>query len=252
MLALERQRKILDVVRRHGGARVSALAAALRVTEETIRRDLDKLEDEGAVLRSHGGAVPNWSETPHWLREIRNKDEKRAIALAAIPRIREGTRIILDGSTTAQYIARELAPMPLTVVTPSLRAAESLAGKQGIEVLLIGGSLSALSLSTVGSEAEEMLSRYHVDAVYMSCTAVDLDKGVFEASVAWAAMRRRMLQAAETRVLLVDHSKFGARSLSLVAPLEEFQTVMTDAAAPAADCERMAAMGLEVVRAPAS
>lgn len=251
MLALERKRRILEIVRRDGGARVSALAAEFRVTEETIRRDLDRLEAEGTVLRSHGGAVPNWSESPHWLREIHNKEEKRAIAMAAIPRIREGSRIILDGSTTAQYIARELSPMPLTVVTPSLRAAESLAAKQGIEVLLIGGVVSPLSLSTVGSEAEEMLSRYHVDAVFMSCTAVDLDRGVFEASVAWAAMRRRMLLAAETRLLLVDHSKFGARSLSMVAPLQEFQTVITDAGAGAEECDRMSSMGLEVVLADA-
>lgn len=252
MLALERQRKILDVVRRDGGARVSVLASAFQVTEETIRRDLDKLEGKGSILRSHGGAVPSGVETPNWLREIHNQEEKEAIARAVVPRIREGSRILLDASTTAQTIARELPPMPLTVVTPSLRAAELLAGKPGIDILLIGGSVSSLSLSTVGSEAEEMLGRYHVDGLFMSCTALDLERGIFEASVEGAAMRRRMIQAAETRWLLVDHSKFGSRSLSLVAPLDAFQIVVTDGETPSDECDRISAQGLEVVRAAVS
>jgi len=166
MLAAERQEYIVRVVNERGSARVSELAELCRVTEETIRRDLDRLEEAGRLRRSHGGAVSlkdadlsGPQEIPHHEREITRAEEKRRIAEEAVKHIRPGERILLDGSSTAWYVARILPDMPLTVLTNSVKAAAELGSKERIEVLSTGGLMSHRSLSFVGPLAERALDR---------------------------------------------------------------------------------------------
>lgn len=120
MLVAERHQKIFDLVNQRGSIRVTELSEILGVTEETIRRDLDKLEGEGKLSRSHGGAVrvQGDQEIPYFEREIQNVEEKIAIAREAVKHISADDRIILDASTTAWYMAKVLPDIPLTVREP--------------------------------------------------------------------------------------------------------------------------------------
>lgn len=157
MLVAERYEKIVELVNERGSIRVSELSRLCGVTEETIRRDLDKLEKEGRLKRSHGGAVSikdPQPETPYSEREITNVEEKRMIAREAVKHIRPKDRIILDASTTAWYMASIIPDIPLTVLTNSIKVSLELSAKQQIEVISTGGILTAKSLSYVGPLAE--------------------------------------------------------------------------------------------------
>lgn len=141
MLIADRYERIVELVNERGSIRVSELSTLCQVTEETIRRDLDRLEKVG-LLRSHGGAVSlrdRQPETPYAEREIMNAAEKQRIAREAVLMIKPGDRILLDASTTAWYMA-SLPDMPLTVLTNSIRVAAELSGKERIDVISTGGS----------------------------------------------------------------------------------------------------------------
>ena len=144
MLALERHLNILALLEGQGSARVADLARRFAVTEETIRRDLVKLEAEGRLRLSHGGAMllkDEGGESPYWWREVAQQDEKVAIAREAAARVASGDRILLDASTTAWHVARRLSDRHLAVVTHSLRVAAELARLEHVEVLFIVAAL---------------------------------------------------------------------------------------------------------------
>ena len=132
MLAEERHRAIRERLARQGSVRVTVLASMFSVTEETIRRDLDKLQDEGFLRRIHGGALPvaeSGTDTPFWYREQVLEDEKRAIAREAAKRIEAGDRILLDASSTAWFLAQEIPEdLPLTVLTNSICSSTAYSG----------------------------------------------------------------------------------------------------------------------------
>lgn len=143
MLVAERWQKIVQLVNERGSIRVTELSELCQVTEETIRRDLDRLEGEGSARRSHGGAVSvqseGTSEIPYLVRETTNAEQKRDIAASAISLIQPNDRIILDASSTAWYMAQILPDVPLTVVTNSIRVTMELSTKEKIQVISTGG-----------------------------------------------------------------------------------------------------------------
>ncbi|GFR38367.1 putative HTH-type transcriptional regulator YulB [Insulibacter thermoxylanivorax] len=234
MLAAERCEKIVQLVDERGSVRVSELSEIFKVTEETIRRDLDKLEQAGRLLRSHGGAVSikdHTSETPFMEREVTNVEEKKQIAKEAVRHVRPRDRIILDASTTAWYMAQMLPDIPLTVLTNSIKVAFELANKEKIEVVSTGGILSPRSLSFVGPLAESSLEQYHVNKAFISCKGVHLDRGATESNELQARLKKRMIEIADEVYLLVDYSKFNVNEFSQAAPCEAFHTLITDAKA---------------------
>lgn len=231
MLVAERQRKIVELVNEKLSIRVSELSKIFSVTEETIRRDLEKLEKENLLMRSHGGAVSleeEQSETSYLEREITNSSEKKAIAIEAISLIEPGDQIVLDASTTAWYMAKELPDMPLTVLTNSIKVAIELSRKEQIKVISTGGSLLSQSLSFVGPLAERSLSIYHVNKAFLSCKGVHLEKGLSDFNELQALLKKQMMEIADETVLMVDSSKFGTRAFSQIATLSSIDTVITD------------------------
>lgn len=231
MLVAERHRKILDLVNERSSIRVTELSNIFGVTEETIRRDLEKLEKDNLLSRSHGGAVSieeNQSESSYIEREITNAPEKKAIALEAIQLIKAGDQIVLDASTTAWYMAKELPDMPLTVLTNSIKVALELSKKEQIRVISTGGSLLSQSLSYVGPLAERSLSMYHVNKAFISCKGVHLEKGFSDFNELQALVKKQMMEIAEETVLMVDSSKFGVRSFSQISSLAYINCMITD------------------------
>lgn len=230
MLVAERQQRILDLLDQRGSIRVTELSRIFGVTEETIRRDLDKLEGEGKLLRIHGGAVrvQGDQEIPYFEREIQNVEEKIAIAREAVKHVKEGERIILDASTTAWYVAKKLPDIPLTVLTNSIKVAMELADKEKIEVISTGGIFLRKSLSFVGPLAEQSLDMYRVNKAFISCKGLDFSFGISDSNELGALVKRKMISIADRTFLLLDHSKFGVQAFAHLAPLGQIDQVITD------------------------
>jgi DeoR/GlpR family transcriptional regulator of sugar metabolism len=245
MLAIERHRRLLELLQKSGSVRTVDAARTLQVTEETVRRDFEKLEAEGALLRSHGGAVRLESvrrEVSEEERAHQHMAAKRLIARAAAARIREGQTILFDASTTSKQVVQMLPDQPLTVLTNGLQIALILAEKPSIHVILLGGSVRASSFACTGWSAEQLLDTVRVDTAYVSCRGFDPVRGASEATEEHARLKRRIVDRAEEVCLLADHSKIGLRSSYFYArpcdidlwiteksPPEAVQSVVTEA-----------------------
>lgn len=251
MLIAERYEKIVALVNERGSIRVSELSELCQVTEETIRRDLDRLEHNGRLRRSHGGAVSikdgQQAEIPYAEREITHAEEKRRIAQEAIKRIAPNERILLDASTTAWYMAADVPDVKLTVLTNAIKVATELSGKDKIEVIATGGILAQRSLSFVGPLAERSLDAYYVDKVFLSCKGVHLERGISESNELQARIKEKMIGRAEEVILLADSSKFGVQAFTHVAELDQVDVIITDRKIPRDTVEKLEARGIKVV-----
>lgn len=232
MLVAERYDYIVQLVNERGSIRVTELSELCEVTEETIRRDLDKLEQAGRLRRSHGGAVSvkeqQQSEIPYFEREVVSAEEKKRIAKEAIKLIAPKDRIILDASTTAWYMAASMPDIPMTVLTNSIKVAIELANKEKIEVISTGGILAPRSLSYVGPLAERSLDAYHVDKAFISCKGVHLEKGISESSELQGRIKQKIVGMADQVILLADSSKFGVQAFTSFAELSDVTDIVTD------------------------
>lgn len=254
LLGEERRRRIVAWINAHGSATVSDLAQEFRVSTVTLRSDLQALERSGAIERSHGGALPvvpgPVAEAPLSVKLARYHDEKVRIAKAAAAMIRDGETIILDSGSTTFEIARLIGQLPLrslTVVTNALNIAMELAsGPPHIRVLMLGGVLRQLSHSMVGPDAEQTLSRLVADRLFLGADGIDVDLGVTTADPTEAQLNSRMVEVARQTVVLADASKFGRRSLSLIAPLHAVHCIVTDRNAPGELVAAFRNRGLEV------
>lgn len=231
LLVAERYKKIVDLINQNGSMRVTELSQLCSVTEETIRRDLDRLEHEGKLRRSHGGAIrvgEEYQELPLELRKVTNADEKRRIAERAVELIEAGDRILLDASSTALYTASLLPDMEMTVITNSVKVALELAPKEKIELISTGGWLHRKSLSYMGALAERALESYHVDKAFISCRSVHLERGMSDSNEQHASLKMKMIQIAEQAILLADSSKFGTQAFAQLGSIEQVHSIITD------------------------
>lgn len=221
------------------------------VTEETVRRDLDILEGEGKLRRSHGGAVcidPEQTETPIVERESEHVVEKEAIAREALKYISAGDRIALDASTTAWHVAVAMPNIPLTVLTNSLKVALELANRDKIEVISTGGILRSTSLSYVGPMAEESLARFHVNKAFVSCKGMHTEYGLSESNALQALVKRKMIEIADVVYVLADHSKIQVQDFTQVAGNGEIDVLITDAGAPRDVVDEFLSMDIKVLQ----
>ena len=173
MLAIERKNEILSILQKEQRVLVAELSTRYQVTEETIRRDLEKLEKEGFVKKTYGGAVLNKNSTidmPLKIREKTNRKEKQKIAQTVASLIEDGESIMLDSSSTSLMIAQELKKKKkLTVITNSVEVLIELSGCEGIKVISTGGTLRDSSLSLGGKMAHDVREKYYVDKAILSC-----------------------------------------------------------------------------------
>ncbi|MCJ0929661.1 DeoR/GlpR family DNA-binding transcription regulator [Virgibacillus halodenitrificans] len=234
MLVAERHKKILNTVVEEGSVRVSQLSKMFGFTEETIRRDLEKLEREGKLKRTHGGAISiqeGEKDLPYAKRETQRVSEKEEIAQLALSFIEEDDCILLDGSSTANFLAKALPNIPLTVITNSVRALMELMPKEKIHVICTGGSFSHTAHSFLGPLTIQSLDNYHADKAFISCKALDVKWGISEANDMQAMVKKKMLEIAQTNFLLLDHSKVGKKAITNVAGLEKIDYIISDALA---------------------
>lgn len=256
MLASERRRQLLDRLAQDGVLEVPELSRRLRVSQATVRRDLQRLEREGQLLRVRGGAVVpsglgDTAEPLHREKVRKHAAEKRAIARLAAARVATGDVIALDSGTTTLAIAKALRHHEhLTVITADLQIALELADAPAIDVIIVAGSVRRGLYSVVGPLAERTLASLNVGTAFMGADAIDLDRGVTNASLSEVAVKRALLACARERVLVADHAKFDRVGLAEVAPLTGFDEVVSDAGLDPETAERYRAAATPLTLAP--
>jgi DeoR family transcriptional regulator of aga operon len=246
----ERRRAILDQLTHQGRVLVTELAQQFETSQVTIRKDLEILHAHGLVHRTHGGALPSRDgalEDPT-LREKEklHHQEKLRIADTAVEKVKEGQVLILDSGTTTTAIARALRNFQnLTIITNAVNIAAELAGT-AVEVILTGGTLRKNSFSLVGPIAEETLRRLSADLLFLGVDGFDVHFGLSTPNLLEAKVNRVMVEIAKKTVAVCDSSKFGRRSLSLIAPPSALHEVITDRGVPKSDLRALKQAGIEV------
>jgi DeoR/GlpR family transcriptional regulator of sugar metabolism len=231
--APERRERLRQIVRARHAVRVEDLRAELGVSTATIRRDLDELEELGALRRVHGGAVAVDGVRPVEARfdakAATHAAEKRRIATRALQLVERDSSIYLDSGSTCLELARLLRDRDdVTVVTNSLPAIVELAGR-GPRLVVIGGELRPLSQALVGPLTAHMLDALYVDRAFMGTFSLSLDAGLTTTDPSEAFTKERVLSRAREVVLLADSSKLGTRSFAHAGRLDEIDLVITDA-----------------------
>jgi DeoR/GlpR family transcriptional regulator of sugar metabolism len=231
MLAIERQRQILSMLSKSGAVTTVKTAHILAVSEETVRRDFEKLEADGQLYRKHGGAISsNDSHRDLSLssREVANVAEKEIIARLALEQIQAGDTIFFDASSTVFHLASHLPNIEVTVLTNALKMAIELTSRTAVQVILIGGTVNQRSLSCQGTLADQTLEYYHVQKAFMSCRGLDPKRGLSEANAEQAGLKRKIINLADQTILLADHTKTGVKSSYFFAKLEDINILITD------------------------
>lgn len=252
LLVEERRRLIVELVEKQGRATVEELAERFGISGVTIRADLEALASNAAIVRSHGGALPapaGGADTPLSIKQTRHHAQKRRIGQAAAKRIRDGETIILDSGSTTLEIARALRPRKwnaLTVITNSLQIALELGAVPGIRVMMLGGMLRASSHSLVGPGAEQMVVQLSADRLFLGVDGIDPEVGITTPDPQEATLNALMMKVSREVVGVFDASKFGQRSLSVIAALSGLTLAIIDASASEADVETLTSRGVKV------
>jgi DeoR/GlpR family transcriptional regulator of sugar metabolism len=233
----DRRDLIIEELRRQDEVTVSELSALLGVSDVTIRKDLQQLEDQGYLTRVRGGAVFSGRgqlELRFAARQQLCLEEKRRLAARAVELVRPGATVFLDGSTTVYQMTRLLRHIQgLTVITNGLYAALELSFAPEITTIVVGGILRKQSSSLVDLLSPELLRRLHVDVAFLSCRGFTLEHGLMESDLREAQLKRAMARAAQQVVALVDNSKFGHVYIASSVLPEELNLLLIDDGVPA-------------------
>ena len=230
MLAEERRQQLLEMVRARGFASLPELAETLAVSESTIRRDVDLLEEQGVAGRIHGGVLYTGTspKLPHYdAREPARWQQKRAIAQKTLELIEDGDTILLDGGSTTYEVARFLVGRPLHVVTNSLPVANLFAADARSDLVWIGGNVCPRTGVALGPYAEKMLATIRVRKTILSVAAVN-HEGFFNNNLLLVETEKAMMKAADEVIVVADSSKFGHRSLTHLCALEAVHWLVVD------------------------
>ncbi|MFL6429494.1 MAG: DeoR/GlpR family DNA-binding transcription regulator, partial [Acidobacteriaceae bacterium] len=230
MLTRQRKREILALLKRTGQVIAKDVSQSMGVSEDTIRRDLRELAQEGLLQRVHGGALPASPAMADFAgRESITPEGKVAIGRAAARMIQPGQVVILDGGTTARQIARHIPrELRATVVTHSPTIALELLHHPEIEVILIGGRLYKHSVVAVGAAAMEAIANLHADTYFMGVTGVHPKTGLTTGDFEEAAIKRALSQAAADTFVLASSEKLNAASPYSVIPLDAVSGIITE------------------------
>ncbi|MBN2021159.1 MAG: DeoR/GlpR transcriptional regulator [Pirellulales bacterium] len=254
MLASERRNRLLELVRVKRFASLPELIEELQVSESTVRRDLEHLEQQGSARRIHGGVLYAGTspKLPHFdEQEPGAWAKKRAIARRAAALVEDGDTILLDGGSTTYELARLLVGRPIHVVTTSLPVANLFAADPASDLILVGGNICPRSGVAQGPLAGAMIASLRVRKTIFSVAGIN-DEGFFNNNLLLVETERAMMRAADEVVVVADSSKLGRRSLTHLCGLDEVQHLVVDDGIPQAWQEKIAAAGVALVVAPSA
>ncbi len=232
MLAIERRNAIIARLNMDGKVIVTDLAQEFGVTEETIRRDLEKLDAEGIAKKTYGGAVANKSlnvDLPSSVRKRANVELKQRIAEKIALMINDGDYVMADASSTAMYVIKCIKHKKnITLITNSVEILYELSDHTDWNILSTGGSLKPGALSLVGSTAEKMIRDFHVDIAICSCKGIDLNMGLTDSNEKDAQMKQAIFSSAARKVLAIDSTKFDRIAFTKVSDVSDVDVIVTD------------------------
>ena len=236
MLSLERQEEILKIITENKSATVEELANELFVSGATIRRDLRAMEKQGLIKRSHGGAMPFKSsaeESAFAIREQENTSAKRTIANLVVKLIKNGDSLFLDSSTTTGFVVPLLNSFKyLSVTTIGLRNALLLSQTNNIKIYIAGGRIQNHSNSITGTDTMDYISRIHADIALMSCSGVDVNADLTDASIEQAKLKQQMRKNSTVLAMLCDSTKFNKTFMCTDFKFDEIDYLVTDKLPP--------------------
>lgn len=249
-----RRSRLRSLVQTQGFASLGELAESLEVSESTIRRDLEQLEQAGDARRTHGGVF--WTGTSNTMRVFQTRQDsqwadKAAIGLAAAEMVEDHETILLDGGSTTYEIARHLVGRPLQVVTNSLPVAHLLSSSESIDLVMIGGCVRGRRAVAIGPMTDAMLKTINVGKAFLSVAGVT-ERGYFNSDMMLVQSEQAMLAAADRAIIVTDSSKFGKVSLSRLCGLDEVNAVITDSSMDSSWKARLESDGVELVLASRS
>lgn len=253
-MKLARHQQILSLLADSGRQAVAHLSPQLGVSEMTLRRDLEELEDRGLLRRVHGGAVLTGETDPgYWLRHRQSQEQKRQIGKQAASLVEAETTVYLDTGTTATEVARALASravkegLRLSVATHSLNVALELTSSPSVKVHLIGGAVSSETLGTYGPGAVAEIGRLNIDMCFVGVTGVDIDAGFTNSSAVGIEVKQALLLRARKSYVVADTSKWRKSSMLRVCEMKEVAGWITDDRLPVADRRRIQRAGVAVI-----
>lgn len=251
-MKLDRHQQIIQMITRQRTVKNSELMERFDISIETVRRDLEYLEQEGYLRRVYGGAVVNTvlgSEPEYASRAQANHSQKIAIAAAAAKLINPQDTVYLGVGTTVQSMVRHMKQLgELTVFTNALRTAVELSEIPGCSVILPGGQLRAKELTLSGFPAEENFSHFNVDKAFIGIGGITED-GITDFHIGEAQLHRQLIRNARKSIALADSSKLGVRAMNNVCALEEIDIVVTDINAPRHLVRALEQAGVQVILA---
>ncbi len=250
MLGEQRQAMIRETLRKQGAVTITELVQALSVSAMTIRRDLEQLEQQGLLRRTHGGAVARVllePDPPFTQRDQIQQQAKSRIARLAAELVQDGEQIILDsGSTVAAMSPYLEQKQGLTVITFSIPVIKHLLHHEHIQLICTGGVGDPTTDALVGPLAERMLEGVRVDKAFLGATSISLEDGFSNSNLQNLALQRILLRVARASYLLVDSTKFACRPFWLVAQLQEVAGIITDEQAPTESVARIEQAGIPI------
>ncbi|MFH1524238.1 MAG: DeoR/GlpR family DNA-binding transcription regulator [Chloroflexota bacterium] len=233
MTTYGRRQFLIDILRKQPGVNVPDLAAALKVSEGTIRNDFNALGQQGLLTRVHGGAIlskqAQFQNGSFVKRYHQNASAKLAIAEKAAALVNDGDSILLDASSTAYYFAKALSDRQrLRVMTNGFEVARELAQNTTNTVILVGGIVNNESSSVTGLLSEHIIEELHIQKAFLSCSGFSLERGMTEVHLAEAQLKRKVIESSQELFALVDSSKFGKEDLTSFARPEKINRLFTD------------------------
>jgi DeoR/GlpR family transcriptional regulator of sugar metabolism len=253
MLAVDRRHRILERVADERTIHIRELAVDLGVSEMTIRRDITRLERDGFLRRTYGGATAHVTrslELAFNARALQSASAKRLIAMAAAPLVARATTLFIGTGTTTEQLALYLrARDDVTVITNSLPVASLLGTRPG-RVVILGGGVRPHELCCVGPVAHSTVRRYHADVAVLGAAGLSPRHGITELDDETAEVHRLMAEHSDALVVVADGSKLGGTAPATVLPVEAITTLVTDETAAAADLDALRSRDVDVVVAP--
>ncbi|MFT5628965.1 MAG: DeoR/GlpR family transcriptional regulator of sugar metabolism [Gammaproteobacteria bacterium] len=251
MKMMQRQSKLIEIVRRQGKASVDDLATLLNASRETIRRDLTLLSETGKILKVHGGArMPRiLGEGPFKQRLSENVDEKMKIAQSAASLFQPGETLFVDtGSTTLLFVEALANIKDLTIVTNSTEIARTFAtNNPSSRVFVLGGEFSAGNSQTIGVMAATQVRAFRAHHAVLTIGALDIRSGAMDYNIDEAQIARAMIAQSESVTVLADSSKLGTLASFEVCPLSSIDRLVTDQTPPDNILHAIEAAGVKVI-----
>ncbi len=252
LLADERRRKIVGIVRREGSASIDSLVRQFRVSAVTLRADLGQLAREGVLVRSYGGAIvaDEKSDYPLRIKKTLHHAEKVRIARSAATLIKSRETVILDSGSTSAEVARAIKRShleALTVITHALNIAQEFLDYPKVSVIMVGGLMRHVSGSFVGPQAERLLRELHADHFFLGIDGLDPEMRLSTPDLLEAQLNALMMQISNEVTVIADASKLGRRSLSVISDLATVRRLITDSRIDDKMLQKLRGTGVEVI-----